>query len=224
MMKIYDILKLEECSILAHKYTPYVCRTITWAIHDDCRSFFHKKLTPQNFFTNNIRWPRSLLDDIMADVRWARPVYRPTFPVAWDDEKYDAPKTKSDLKQTPPGDKYTPPPNKGRQLKQGDTQLQQRPGDYSHMHPKLKAFFDPLLKKFEGRVRINEIMLAAGVSWRDMPKFAQDKLTGRDLLCWDNTCGICRFGSRCERPVKKFQISLWTIQSTHLCLELKNAA
>jgi hypothetical protein len=71
-------------------------------------------------------------------------------------------------------------------------------GDFSHMHPKLKKFFDPILKKFEGKVRISEIMQAAGVRWSDMPKYSPDA-TGNAQLCWDHTCGVCVFGSKCNR-------------------------
>jgi hypothetical protein len=134
----------------------------------------------------------------MADVRFARAIYRPTFPVAWDEEKYDAPKKKQDEKQPPPGNAYSPT-NRGSTFRQGETQLQMRQGDYSHMHPKLKAFFEPIMKKFDGKFRINEIIKAAGIAWRDVPKFAPDKMTGRELLCWDHVCGICKFGKNCER-------------------------
>jgi hypothetical protein len=141
VLKVYEILKLEEVSVLAHKYTPYVCRTVTWAIYDDCRSFFYKRLTPRNFLTTSIRWPHSLMDDIMADVRFVRPIYRPTFPVAWDEVKYDTKKEKPEATQ------QDPPSNKQlqSQTRQPERQLrQQQPGegDYSHMHPKLRAFFE----------------------------------------------------------------------------------
>jgi hypothetical protein len=173
MLKVYEILHLDEVSVTAHKYTPFICRTITWAINDDARSFFYKRLTPRDFLTASIRWPRSLRNDIMADVRFARAIYRPTFPIAWDEDKYDAPKTKAEVKQPPLGNGYIPS-NKNNQLRQLDNHQQQRQGDYSHMHPKLKAFFEPLVKKFEGKFRINEIIKAAGIARRDMPKFAPD--------------------------------------------------
>jgi hypothetical protein len=118
--------------------------------------------------------------------------------VAWDEVKYDTKKEKPNANQ------QEPPANKQVQLqpRQQDRQLrQQQPGegDYSHMHSKLKAFFEPIIKKFGGRLRIGEIMFAAGVQWKDMPKLAPDKMTGRDNQCWDYTCGTCKFGKFCER-------------------------
>jgi hypothetical protein len=152
-----------------------------------------------------INWPQSLLDGIVADVRFVRPIQRPTFPVAWDEDKYSSTRIKSDPKTTPTNQQTPPaqtPP--GRKERRGYQQLQRDlqggKGDFGHMHPKLKVFFDPLLKKFDGKVRIFEVMQAAGVAWKDMPNYAPgDPMSGRDQLCWDHTCGICVFGAKCNR-------------------------
>jgi hypothetical protein len=202
LMEVYKVLTCEAVAIINHKFTPFVCRTITWAIYDDCRSFFHHRLVPRDFASNVINWPQSLLDDIVADVRFVRPIQRPTFPVAWDEDKYSSTRIKNDPKITPPNNQTPPAPPAGKErsgYQQLQRDLQGGKGDFGHMHPKLKAFFDPLLKKFDGKVRIFEVMQAAGVAWKDMPNYAPDPMTGRDQLCWDHTCGICVFGSKCNR-------------------------
>lgn len=198
LMEVYNVLTCEAVAIINHKFTPFVCRTITWAVYDDCRSFFHRRLMPSDFTGNMINWPQSLLDDIIADVRFVRPIQRPTFPIAWDEEKYTTTRIK------PPANQNTPsntPPSGGTRNEPAGRQKEVPPGvkgDFSHMHPKLKKFFDPILKKFDGKVRISEIMQAAGVRWSDMPKYSPDA-TGNAQLCWDHTCGICVFGSKCNR-------------------------
>jgi fermentation-respiration switch protein FrsA (DUF1100 family) len=136
---------------------------ITWAIYDDCRSFFQHRLGPRDFASNMINWPRSLLDDIVAGVRFVRPIQRPTFPVAWDEDKYSSARAKPDPKTTPtippaPPAQTTPGGRTGNGYQQLQRELQGGKGDFGHMHPKLKAFFDPLLKKFDGKVRIFEVM------------------------------------------------------------------
>jgi hypothetical protein len=110
-----------------------------------------------------INWPRSLLDDIVAGERFVRPIQQPTFPVAWDEDKYSSARAKPDPKTTPtippaPPAQTTPGGRTGNGYQQLQRELQGGKGDFGHMHPKLKAFFDPLLKKFDGKVRIFEVM------------------------------------------------------------------
>ncbi len=46
---IYQVMTHPAVSAMKAKFTPLLCRQITWAIHDDKSSFFHQRLHPDDF-------------------------------------------------------------------------------------------------------------------------------------------------------------------------------
>jgi hypothetical protein len=69
-----------------------------------------------------------------------------------------------------------------------------------HVHPIIKKAMAPVMKKFNGKITILEMMDAAKVGWKDMPMLEQckNKVTGYCEVCWNYLCGKCRFGNKCD--------------------------
>ena len=80
LFAIYDILEEPEVMAMKHAFSPALCKQIMWAIYDNVRSFFATRMHPDNFKPSmdrnrRVKWPRSLLEDIMCDVRYQRPIH-----------------------------------------------------------------------------------------------------------------------------------------------------
>jgi hypothetical protein len=81
---VYQVMTHPAVSATKGKFTPLLCRQITWAIHDDKSSFFHQRLHPDNFKGASMpMFPTSLLDDIIPNARFQNGIHRSTFPEAW---------------------------------------------------------------------------------------------------------------------------------------------
>ena len=129
-----------------HALTPLLCRQITWAIYEDSRQFFATRLHPDDFKAGSLTsFPVSLLDDVMGDIRYQRPVLRSSFPLAWNEIP---PKPLSGL-AAPTGMS----PFLGLQGAESSPPIQH--GDrLSHIHPIIKAALKDYHAKFAGRVMI----------------------------------------------------------------------
>jgi hypothetical protein len=187
VVELIAILNDRECTTAYTAFTPLYCRKISWAVYIDCRHFFSQKLCPANFRSNVPKYARARLRDIHSDVLYQKPIYRSSFPIAWDAK----PKAK-------PGEVST-----GATVgNQGGGEYQNKlktggvgnigGGDggggcqgngnvnpaYAHVHPKIRKMMSGLYEKFEGKVRIQEIMERnAGLTWESMPTY-QDVPTG----------------------------------------------
>jgi uncharacterized membrane protein YgcG len=199
LFSVYDILEEPEVLAMKQAFTPMLCKQITWAIYDDSRSFFATRMHPDDFKpsvdrSRRVKWPRSLLDDIMCDVRYQRPINRATFPHAWRDHL----PTYAGLQQPP---NHPNPFVQGGQGGGGNhhTSRQQPADKLSHLHPKIKAAMQDYHSKFLGRVMIYRVLGAAGIGMNDLPKINQlvDAATGRNNLCYSHILGICPHGSNC---------------------------
>ncbi len=62
------------------KFTPEHCERITWAILDNCRTFFVNVKTAIDFTGPDMSFPQS---DILNNVWYAMPVKRASFPDEW---------------------------------------------------------------------------------------------------------------------------------------------
>ena len=71
--------------VLSHRsrLTSSVIKTYVWAIIDDGRDYFSKRLLRLHFKKSPIPFPVSLLDDIYSNVRFGKDVERVNFPQAW---------------------------------------------------------------------------------------------------------------------------------------------
>jgi hypothetical protein len=81
-------------------------------------------------------------------------------------------------------------------------------GDLDHVHPIIKKAMSPVMKNFNGKITILEIMDAAKVGWRDMPMLekCRNKVTGYCEVCWNHRCGKCILRIICQR--KKCHMNL----------------
>lgn len=108
VMAIYEILDYDIVFSTRAAYTPIKCKQITWAIYEDARNFFFNKVSPLDFATGSqIRFDKSMLDDIMSDVRYMKHVERPNFPWARQDRN-NVYVPSAGLPPPPPG--VAPPP------------------------------------------------------------------------------------------------------------------
>jgi hypothetical protein len=70
----------------AHNFTPLMCRQVTWAIINDSRQYFFRTLTADQFLSGQVRWPTSLLMQIIgADIQACREIRMGNFPDKWRD-------------------------------------------------------------------------------------------------------------------------------------------
>lgn len=82
--QVYNMQCLPAVMAAKHAYTSLLCRQITWLIYDDLRNFFSKHLHPNDFATGRlVTFPLSLLNNIMWDICFGRPVVRFSFTVEW---------------------------------------------------------------------------------------------------------------------------------------------
>lgn len=175
VLKIYKVLNQDEVFATRAAFDPLKCKQIAWAMFEDSRSFFWKRISPMDLAEGKQVEPiRSMLDDIIADVRFARNVVRSTFPLAWQDKSQVyipptglPPASSQPAQQLPPtpmsflspysrvfgpGFGVPPPPSPP-------------PGNPSsvaskiaHVAPAIKAKFADYHKKFGGRVLLSRLL------------------------------------------------------------------
>lgn len=85
LMHIYEILKEDMVVQASMAFTPFYCRQITWAIIDDMKSYFAKRLMPEQLKSGYVSFPKSKLADIFSDIQFQRPIFRRTLPYSWRD-------------------------------------------------------------------------------------------------------------------------------------------
>lgn len=81
--KIYNILRDQEVANNKQFFDAMVCRSISWAIHNESRRFFKRPMLPRDFLRPVITFPPAYLDSIYDDVMQARIVFRRNFPRSW---------------------------------------------------------------------------------------------------------------------------------------------
>ena len=54
-MEMYDMMDMEVVAMLEEKFTPQLCREVTWAWLEDRRFFFSRIVTPDQFATGRIK-------------------------------------------------------------------------------------------------------------------------------------------------------------------------
>ncbi len=79
-----ETLDQQEVHIIRELFTADVCRHITWEILTEGRSFFNTVLVESQFRrAERFKWPTSLIHKITDDVRFAKAINRPMYPVEW---------------------------------------------------------------------------------------------------------------------------------------------
>jgi hypothetical protein len=81
---IYGILKDLDVEEKRQDFTSTLCRQIVWAILDDGRVFFNKRLHPDRFQlpVSQILFPTLVLEAIYPNVHWQEPINR-NIPMQW---------------------------------------------------------------------------------------------------------------------------------------------
>ncbi len=83
LYKIYTVVDMQEVQQLKGKFTPEICRRITWAILNNGRAFFNMVLTPQDFERGLLAFPQSFLSSILELVGFCNPIQWGNFPSDW---------------------------------------------------------------------------------------------------------------------------------------------
>ena len=221
LLQIYLILRLPAIMYAKHAFTPLLCRQTVWAIYDDSRNFFSHRLTPDEFKTGqHPSFPVSLLDDIIGDVRYQRPIHRSSFPYAWREQTNLPPHPGA--KTAPTG----PSPFNGGSSGAPGTLAQaaghRTDGDketaylsakeleqaVSHVEKDIKAMMMPLYKKYNLQLPISQLAEAAGIKMDDLPRIPDlvNKM-GKNNLCYNHVLGKCMHGAKCRFRLAKGHIN-----------------
>lgn len=185
---VYQVMTHPAVSAMKGKFTPLLCRQITWAIHDNKSSFFHQRLHPDDFKGASMpTFPTSLLDDIIPNVWFQNGIHRSTFPEAWVPKPIMPP-----LLATPVS--RGPNPFQGGSSRTGG--ISQGRDWYSrlgHMHSWRRECMRPFHEKFQGRVMLGRIMSAGNVSWEKLPVLDRyiNQHERKNYLCYNHVLGIC---------------------------------
>jgi hypothetical protein len=83
LYKIYTVMDTQEVQQLKGKFTPEICRQITWAILIDGWAFFNMVLTPQDFESGLLVFPQSFLSSILDLVQFCNPIQWENFLSDW---------------------------------------------------------------------------------------------------------------------------------------------
>ena len=69
-LALLNMLDSDNVFANAHTFTPLICRQITWAVINDSRQYFFRMVTADQFSSGRVRWPTSLLMQIIgADIQ-----------------------------------------------------------------------------------------------------------------------------------------------------------
>jgi hypothetical protein len=188
--QIYQLFRQPTVMAAKFAFTPLLCRQITWAIYEDSRQFFSTRLHPDDFNPGTpTPFPISLLDDVLGDIRYQRPILQSSFPLAWQDVPLP-----SGLAQVPP---LGPSPFLGQ--RPAESAKAQYPMDkLAHVHPTIRAALRDYHAKFAGRVMIQRMLDHANITFRDLPFLHPliDQATGKNWLCYNHCLGICQHGKQ----------------------------
>jgi hypothetical protein len=199
--QIHHLFRQPAVMAAKQAFTPLLCRQITWAIYEDSRQFFSTRLHPDDFKPGaQVTFPLSLLDDVMGDVRYQRPVLRSSFPMAW----MEMPPRQSYGHFPPTGlSPFTgtglPPLSGTRNDNVGSTTGAVAGDRLAHVHPTIRGALREYHTKFAGRVMMQRIMDHANLSFKDLPfiNHLVDAQSGKNWLCYNHCLGICQHGRQC---------------------------
>jgi hypothetical protein len=215
---LLNMLDSESVFANAVSFTPLICRQITWAIINDSRQYFFNTVTADQLASGAVRWPTSLLMQIIgADVHAGREIRMGNFPSKWSEQAtvgaYAVPPDRGNQHRNspktttpagwPPGYQQTSPPAPWpaptptptrSQAPAPDRPVQIRQTD---IHPTLKSFMSRYITHFRS-VQWKTLMQASQVSEGDLPTLPKYMKDGRNGLCYAYVLGKCQ-GRICGR-------------------------
>lgn len=185
-----------------HFFSPLYCRQLVWAIIEEGRAYFSKRLSPDNFVgidPYDIRYPRSTLSELCGMVRHQTPIIRSSFPDEWamTTTRTRAATTSSGgtamAAPVPSITTGTQAPSVVSALSTGtgtrttNTQGTRTPVTIraTNIHPTIKALMEPHIAKWRG-VLLGAMCDHLNISLDDLPK-----LPGESALCYNFVLGRC---------------------------------
>ncbi len=192
LLKICETLDLQEAHIIRDLFTADVCRRITWAILSNRCSFFNTILVEaQICLGKRFKWPTSLIHKILDDVRFAKTIDWPFYPMEWlittaggqgpagaggAGGSYGGGQTLSGTRDIVKG-----PTPKGRESGSGGGNRRQPWVD--DRHPKIVAMMANYVAECGLRVHLTEILDASNKQITDLPTLPECVNNGRPFIC-----------------------------------------
>jgi hypothetical protein len=209
---IYNTLLLPEVMAIKAAFTPKLIPEIIWAIFDDGRCFFNQRKSPEDLARTPITWPTSTLDDILLDVRFARTIFRATFPDTW---KVRAKPSTPPLTQgtwTPgsgtgsggrTGPARTTDRTGGNEGRDGSVDLQKLGDALAHIHKDFRKIMKDHHLKYNGDPLVIKTLNACNLKKQDLPKIPDlwDETNKKSNVCWSHLLGRCT-GDNCYQGKK----------------------
>lgn len=219
---IYLKLKDKYIAMQSWYFSSHRCREITWAIIVDSRRYFSERLHPSALMAASPAFPQSYLGTVLVNIQEMNAVKRGEMPLAWQNLSnaglQAAPVPGGQMQKLPLSFSHAPlqhpvflnpqvplppaptfyhptttaptptPTVAGSGGYSGNTQ-----DPVAHVHPEVRAVFQPYWKKYGLNVAFTEVMNAAGCEWEHIPylKDLWDKKKQRSLLCYKHLCGQC---------------------------------
>ena len=217
---LFTMLDSESVTANSHNFTPTICRHITWAILNDSRQYFFRTVTVDSFSSGQVRWPTSLLMQVIgADVHACREIAMGNFPAKWLPVLHSGAGNKA-VGQTARGADFShissfppaglpPAPTMNTWSPAGvptsttGERALATPADrpvhirQSDIHPTIKALMSPYITHFRS-VQFRNLLRAANVTEQALPTLPQFNSSGRNNLCYSYILGKCQ-GRACGR-------------------------
>ena len=205
LMRIRNCMDTGGVYNIRQAYTADVCHRISWAIIDDGRAFFSTVLIQQDFGREGgVRFPESLLDSILVDVRYANSIMRASYPNEWKPRPAVQAASQVHFQWTPPAGAALPPArgNANPPTAQANSQGNAQTPWVDNRHPLVVAMMAPYIAKLGDNVYVGEILDAAGIRLSDLPIPTGTRFSSKDgktaYLCWNAVLGRCKFGNKCK--------------------------
>ena len=218
-MKCFSLWKaMEDDTIFAarRRFTPLLCRQLTWAIIEDGRRYFSRVMTQRHFDRldegEEIEFPKSRLDDVKDAVLYQTSLMRPSFPVEWRGDWHGGKRPKLSVGSvevasfiestatTPTAAiqaQSTPSVISG--LSQGSTESQgnsrlRRPTQAgireTDVDTTLKALMQGHLRA-NNFIQLGAVLRNSNLSFSDLPTLPKYMVNGRNALCYNYVLGNC---------------------------------
>lgn len=217
VLKIYKVLNQDEVFATRAAFDPLKSKQIAWAMFEDSRSFFWKRISPMDLAEGKEVEPISLYvgRHHPYGVWFARNVVRSTFPLAWHDKAqvYVPPKRLPSAPTQPvqqqlhstmsflspysgvfgPGFGVPPPPPPS-------------PGNSSalaskiaHVALAIKNKFAEYHKKYGGRMLLSRLLQLSNIDITKLPVVPElVDAGGKNNLCYNFCLGACPHGDKCH--------------------------
>jgi hypothetical protein len=211
---LFTMLDSESVFANATYFTPLICRQITWATINDSRQYFFRTLTENQFAVGNVRWPTSLLMQIIgADVQACREIKMGNFPDKWSSQATVGTLAATGVTRGHKGQTglaFTPPPG----LPPGPSPLSStihantsqvsaperassanwdRPVSIRQhdIHPQLKHLMARYITHFRS-VQLKTLLGAANITEAELPVLPKYMSSGTNNLCYAYVLGKCQ--------------------------------